>query len=118
MNFCKSCENMYYIKFTEDENPKLVYFCRGCNFVDESIPTEGICVLDTNFRESETRQQHFINKYTKLDPTLPRTTNIKCPNVSCSAPKDSLTNEIIYVRYDDANLKYLHICSTCDTVWK
>ena len=23
-----------------------------------------------------------------------------------------------YYTYDDVNLKYLYICSTCDTVWK
>ena len=23
-----------------------------------------------------------------------------------------------YIRYDDANLKYIYICSTCDTTWK
>ena len=26
--------------------------------------------------------------------------------------------EIIYIRYDHDNLKYLYLCSTCDTCWK
>ena len=26
--------------------------------------------------------------------------------------------EVIYMRYDDDNMKYLYICVTCDTVWK
>ena len=26
--------------------------------------------------------------------------------------------EVIYMRYDDTNFKYLYICTTCDTVWK
>ena len=26
--------------------------------------------------------------------------------------------EIIYIRYDDVNIKYVYLCSTCDTVWK
>ena len=23
-----------------------------------------------------------------------------------------------YIRYDDVNMKYVYLCSTCDTVWK
>jgi hypothetical protein len=26
--------------------------------------------------------------------------------------------EIIYERYDDINIKYIYLCSTCETVWK
>ena len=26
--------------------------------------------------------------------------------------------EIIYIRYDDTNMKYIYLCSDCDTVWK
>ena len=70
---------------------------------------------------------YIINKYTKLDPTLPRIYNIPCPNVQCtthSANVSSLESaantksEVIYMRYDDTNLKYIYICTTCDTVWK
>jgi hypothetical protein len=25
---------------------------------------------------------------------------------------------VIYIRYDDDNMKYLYMCVTCDTVWK
>jgi aspartate carbamoyltransferase regulatory subunit len=62
----------------------------------------------------------MINKYTKLDPTLPRMHNIDCPNVGCTTNKEGSTEktEIVYLRYDDANLKYLYICTTCDTTWK
>jgi hypothetical protein len=26
-------------------------------------------------------------------------------------------SEIIYVRYDDTNLKYVYLCAKCDKVW-
>ena len=36
-----------------------------------------------------------------------------------SAAEHSAANqEVIYMRYDDTNMKYLYICTTCDTVWK
>ena len=61
----------------------------------------------------------MINKYTKLDQTLPRVYNIPCPNKQCKTNEKDYKNpaEIIYMRYDDANMKYTYICTTCDTKW-
>ena len=25
--------------------------------------------------------------------------------------------EILYIRYDDANMKFVYLCAICDTVW-
>jgi hypothetical protein len=65
-------------------------------------------------------QINYINKYTKLDPTLPRVNKILCPNLDCKTNHDSSSGEreIIYLRYDAVNIKYVYLCSTCDTVWK
>ena len=57
----------------------------------------------------------MVNKYTKYDPTLPRKTNMKCPNEKCG---DTPNPDIIYLRYDDENMKYLYICSGCNFTWK
>ena len=64
---------------------------------------------------------YIINKYTKLDPTLPRVYNIKCPNAECKSnhfDKNYSYPEVIYLRYDDANMKYAYICAECDKIWK
>jgi aspartate carbamoyltransferase regulatory subunit len=77
-----------------------------------------VTVSKVQLKKSEQEFSHIINKYTKLDPTLPRVTNILCPNLDCASNKDSHIREIIYIRYDDINMKYVYLCSTCDTVWK
>ena len=122
MKFCEKCDNMYYIGLDADDNSKLTYYCRNCGYIDNTITDEGVCVLDTQFNNNQYKSDHFINKYTKLDPTLPRINNVKCPNSTCktNAPtaKENEKAEIIYMRYDDTNLKYIYICSTCDTTWK
>ena len=46
----------------------------------------------------------ILNEYTKLDPTLPRVTNIVCPNAECPSNKGEATREVIYVRYDETNI--------------
>jgi aspartate carbamoyltransferase regulatory subunit len=55
-----------------------------------------------------------------LDPTLPRIYNIRCPNTACKTNEEGEKTpaEVIYMRYDDENMKYLYICTTCDTTWK
>ena len=118
MKFCKNCSNMYYIGIDANDVNKLTYYCRYCKYKDETITEEGVCVLDTQFKRGEQKFNHIINKYTKLDPTLPRIYNMKCPNQECKSSSSDANPEIIYLRYDDDNLKYLYICSECDTTWK
>jgi DNA-directed RNA polymerase subunit M/transcription elongation factor TFIIS len=113
---------MYYIGISEMDSNKLTYYCRHCGHVNNELVTDGMCVLDTKFKKSEQKFSHIINPYTKMDPTLPRIHNVKCPNGSCTTNNKSedskASTEVIYIRYDDQNLKYLYICVECDYVWK
>lgn len=120
MKFCSNCNNMLYISIHESDGNQLLYYCRNCGEKDESITSESVCVLETQFKKGEQRFNHIINKYTKKDPTLPRIYNVRCPNASCNTNSESAKDpaEVIYMRYDDDALKYLYICVSCDTVWK
>ena len=119
MKFCNHCSNMLYISINEENTNELVYYCRNCGEKDETLTNDNICVLETNFKKGEQTFNHIINKYTKKDPTLPRISNVKCPNTACQTNvKSDVVPEIIYMRYDDEALKYLYICVSCDTVWK
>jgi hypothetical protein len=115
---------MYYIGINGDYANKLTYYCRYCKNVDETISEEGVCVLNTQFKQSgEQNFSHIINEYTKTDPTLPRIYTMECPNMDCPTHKkkegkETPKAEIIYFRYDDKNLQYLYICKTCDHIWK
>ena len=120
MKFCVKCDKMYYIGINPDDPNKLTYYCRNCRHVDETITEEGVCVLNTQLKKGEQKFNHIINKYTKMDPTLPRMYNVLCPNPECvtNTTSEKKPTEVIYVRYDDDNLKYLYICVECDTTWK
>lgn len=120
MKFCHNCDNMFYIGISATDSNKLTYYCRNCGTEDASIANEGTYILNTELKKGEQKFNHIINQYTKLDPTLPRIYTMKCPNMKCTTNTDdkSPPAEIIYMRYDDDNLKYLYICSTCDHVWK
>ena len=117
MHFCSVCQNMYYIRMNADDSNKLIYYCRHCGNEDSSLSLENVCVSKTQLKKSEQSFHHVINEYTKLDPTLPRVNNILCPNAECETNTKEKPREIIYIRYNDKNMKYVYLCSTCDTVW-
>ncbi len=117
MHFCSNCSNMYYIRINSDDPNSLVYYCRQCGNEDKSIAVDNVCVSKVQIKKSEQSFNHIINKYTKLDPTLPRVNNILCPNPDCATNTKNDPREIIYIRYNDTDMKYIYLCSTCDTVW-
>jgi len=118
MHFCTECNNMYYISIDQNDNNKLIYYCRNCGNTDSTLSSQNVIVSKHQLKKSEQEFSHIINKYTKLDPTLPRINNVLCPNADCPTNKNNEEKEIIYIRYDDTNMKYVYLCSTCDTVWK
>lgn len=120
MKFCSACNNMYYIRISDEDANSLVYYCRKCGQEEKNLTEGNICVSKTRFKRTDQQYRNVINKYTKNDPTLPRVKNVVCPNAECSTNNlDQPTHrEVLYIRYDDENLKFVYLCSTCDTVWK
>lgn len=118
MHFCSKCDNMYYLKITEEGGNNLIYYCRNCGNEDNQLTKDNICVLDTTINQTKDRYAQVINPYTKNDPTLPRINSIKCPNQSCKSNTDAALREVIYIRYDDTDMKYIYMCASCDTIWK
>jgi len=122
MHFCSKCDNMYYISISETDGNSLIYYCQNCGHKDDLLTSQNICVSNTQLKRSEQKYNHIINKYTKLDPTLPRTNTISCPNHECESNASDETKrkerEVIYIRYDDINMKYIYLCANCDIMWK
>ena len=124
MHFCTECGNMYYLQLNEADNNQLNYYCRNCGNKDEKLVANlnNIYVSKTDIKR-EMNYKNSINKYTKLDPTLPRIHNIDCPNQECNSNGEETKEgtkeekEILYIRYDDANMKFVYLCGVCDTVW-
>ena len=197
MHFCTKCDNMYYIRIgaagaggagavaaggddgvvgvggggqpqqKQDAN-SLYHYCRNCGHEVQIEKT--ICVSKLQLKHGAQSYSNVINKYTKLDPTLPRINNIKCPNSQCRsnpsigeaaaaaaaaaaikmkpraldageeeeeeayedldvgmsgvaanfkfpAAGELAPREVIYIRYDEVNMKYVYMCAVCDTVW-
>lgn len=118
MHFCNICSNMYYIRIDTENQNQLIYYCRKCGNEDSNLAIENGCVLKTELKKNEHSFDYIVNKYTKFDPTLPRIDTILCPNQDCPTNTNKKNREIIYIRYNNTNMKYIYLCSDCDTVWK
>ena len=112
MRFCPTCDNLFYLTIEDT----VQYKCKKCGTV-EDIGED--CTLSQTFcNQPRQNVQNSVNKYTKLDPTLPRINNVLCPNSECATNNGDALREIIYIRYDDRNMKYVYLCSECDTIWQ
>lgn len=85
MEFCKKCDNMYYVRVGGDS--KLEYHCKQCGHFEEYYnDIQNCCIYKQNLGENHSVHDISINQYITKDPTLPRLNNINCVN------KDCLTN--------------------------
>lgn len=122
IQFCAKCNNKYYHQIVSQGEGKdsLVFYCIVCNHIDENVTNDIKCVLNTQFHGGKQNVDHLINRYTKYDPTLPKIT-IKCPNETCNTNQGQNpphVTDAIYIRYDNVNLKFIYLCTICDTKWK
>lgn len=117
MKFCPVCRYYLYLQSNEDSDV-LRRICRNCGYQEED--TKGGLILETDLKERTSEgYKILLNEFTKEDPTLPHTDSIKCPNASCASNASAAAKkDVIYLKYDPVNLKFLYICNICDTQWK
>ena len=72
---------------------------------------------DKNTNESGI--SNSINAYTKYDPTLPHVHYVSFYNKECISNREDngKQSDVIYIRYNDNDMKYLYMCVYCDKVF-
>lgn len=93
----------------------LIYFCKNCGDENRTPTEDDMCVLYTQISHSNPTFTHVINKYTKYDPTLPRTI-MQCPKQQ-EDQRHKDPYDVIYIRYDDINMRFVYLCTVCDTTF-
>lgn len=117
MRFCEVCSQMLYVKMSEN-GKDLTYYCKNCETAyKESKDNESIVVIDYKKIDDSTKYMQFLNKNIKFDPSLPRVNNIVCTNKDCKSHTGG-NNEVIYIKYDHVNMKYMYYCCVCEGFWK
>uniref|UniRef100_A0A6C0CT15 DNA-directed RNA polymerase II subunit RPB9-like zinc ribbon domain-containing protein n=1 Tax=viral metagenome TaxID=1070528 RepID=A0A6C0CT15_9ZZZZ len=115
MDFCEYCNNMYYFK--HDEENKIIFYCKNCGSVkDIDDDDEAKQIATNNFDGTNEKYTKYINPNIIYDHTIPHVNNIVCLNKECSK-KDSDSNDVAYIKYDNTNIKYIYCCSYCKYFW-
>jgi DNA-directed RNA polymerase subunit M/transcription elongation factor TFIIS len=116
MKFCSQCNNfLYSIEERVAEGSRKAYLkCRSCPY-EEEIGKESPVVYEHDLRQ-DTSVQYSINPYLKYDPTLPRFTNMICPNASCSTRGGE--SNIVGIKLDPINVSWFYQCAVCSATWK
>ena len=117
MKFCNKCDNMYYLKLQDEEQDNLVYYCRNCGDEDV-IDSTATTIMKTTINGNDDKYVNVVNKFTKYDHTIPRVKEIECANSSCISHENPENQDILLIRHDDVNMKYVYLCGVCDFVWK
>ena len=115
MDFCNICDNMLYIKY---DNEELQNYCKNCNNIIKLKTNSSMIIIENNYDNDDIDVDNNINTNIKYDPTLPRVNNIKCTNKDCKSKSKNVNNEVIYIKYDNDEMKYLYYCVHCDNFWK
>jgi len=124
-DFCKVCRYYLYLEQTVEEDEKadkdsqqmqLRRICRNCGYQEVM---DGGLILEIDLKEKTSEGYKILmNEFTKDDPTLPHVHSLTCPNDSCESNTTAKEADIIYMKYDVVNMKYLYICNVCDTRWR
>jgi len=117
MRFCVKCDNLYYIKVPEDSPDTLIHYCRNCGNEESNLDVKNLSISKIQLKGKVQTHNTYINEYTKFDPTIPRINDIPCPNINCPSKGGEIVPEVLYVRYDDINVRYVYMCCKCDTTW-
>ena len=140
MQFCPLCDNKLSLRtFMAREAPgasttvadaattttgtnscQVVMHCRNCTFTKlydaSEIREEALCMCQSTYtKEHPLYWDSLMNDFTPHDMTLPRSMDIPCPECS---KKSSDPVEVVRIRYDDQNERYLYMCCKCLTRWR
>ncbi len=100
-----------------EEQDMLIYKCVNCGYEDKDV--KGGLIVETSLQESTSEgYKILLNEFTRYDPTLPHVKNIKCPTGTCGTNITGQERDVILVKYDSVNMKYIYICNVCGTEWR
>jgi len=119
MKFCPTCRYYLYMKTTKEDAGKLLMTCHNCGYSE--INGEGGLIMLTDLQEKTAEgYKIMLNEFTRSDVTLPHTDTIKCPNPTCGSNSGSDKKDVIFMKYDQVNLKFLYLCNVkgCGHQWR
>lgn len=116
IRFCTVCDNYLYLQ-VEGEKQVLQRICRNCGFRDTE--DQGGLVSEMHIEQRAAEGYTLINEFTLKDKRLPHLYNtMKCINEKCPTSLPGKESDIVYIKYDNENLRYIYMCYICQATWR
>lgn len=132
MQFCPACDNILHMQIGELEKNKsneksyvpLTLYCKHCPYtidVDQTKDSKNAlfnpCMYRSNYSSNHRLYySNLVNHYTFDDPTLP-CVDMECQNKKCVSHNDDVQSEVLYVRFNDQDMRYMYLCKHCRQCW-
>lgn len=136
MNFCPKCENLLKPQQASEDivlpngvTSKRYYLnrkCSTCGYIE--VDRKGGLVNETIVQERASEgYKILLNEFTRQDPTLPHVNTLPCPNTTgdpasgkpiCPTHSSNAPRDVIIIKYDAQNMKFLYICNVCGEQWR
>ena len=115
MKVCTVCQNMFVMKLQADG--KLMWKCLSCGIEEEQA---GGCLLVETLVQERSSEGYriLLNEFTRQDATLPHVKSVKCPKPDCASNGPGVERDVINIKYDTINMKYMYICNVCGESWR
>lgn len=99
------------------DGKSLVQVCKNCNTTNTMDQDGTLCLSETLFQDDGASAHALADASVKHDPTLPRVTNVVCPRGE-ACPGHNKQQEVIYIKHNPVNMRYLYFCCHCDNFWR
>lgn len=114
IEFCPICHNYMYL---DTSNDSLTKTCKTCGNTKKE--EKGGLIMETILQaKSSEEYKYIVNEFTKEDPRLPHFKTLKCPNGQCPTVSGGQPSDVIVIKYDQKNLRFVYICNICSTEWR
>ena len=116
IRFCSVCDNYLYLQ-VEGETQTLQRMCRNCGFKDTE--DQGGLVSEMHIEQRSAEGYTLINEFTLKDKRLPHLYGtMKCISDKCPSATQGKESDIVYIKYDTENLRYIYMCYLCQATWR
>ena len=116
IRFCTVCDNYLYLQ-VEGDTQTLQRICRNCGYKDTE--EQGGLVSEMHIEQRAAEGYTLINEFTLKDKRLPHLHNtMRCINDKCPTSLPGKDSDIVYIKYDTENLRFIYMCYICQTTWR
>ena len=115
VQFCDMCDNLLFFKTIATD---LKLHCRICDSITD-YEYKAKPIIKRDYTNSYLSAKATTNPDIIHDPAIPRIrgAEIPCPISTCPSKSPSVENEVLYIKYDAENLKFMYICKHCKHTW-